>query len=355
VPFLQISTFWARFGSKPTLLSTPGSIQTSFLDQIKQHLAPNLAFADELAEMLNISRDSAYRRIRGETTLSFEEIKTLSNRFQISLDSLLGNTNEQVTFNFRVISSKGFTFDQWLGSILKNLEMIARFERKEIAWMAKDIPIVHYFQFPELASFKCFFWMKTILQYKEYAEKKYNELLIGDQLLSLTEKISAKYMQTPSTEIWSFESVQITLQQIEHYFDCELFEKATDALKVCDQYLMLINHLEKETELGYKFHNQFPDKRGAPYKVYYNDIIIGDNTILFSMDDAAAVFITPNFFLLDTLNSHFCDQTHHYFNNIISRSAMISGSSEKERARIFKKFRTGVEKLLEKIKRVELA
>jgi hypothetical protein len=353
VYILQISTFRARFESKPTLLSIPGSIQTSFLDQIKQRLSPNLAFADELADMLNVSRDSAYRRIRGETTLSFEEIKNLSNRFQISLDSLLGNSNEQVTFNFRVISSKGFSFDQWLGSILKNLEMIARFQRKEISWMAKDIPIIHYFQFPELASFKCFFWMKTVLQYKEYAEKKYNGRLIGDQLLSLTKKISEKYIQTPSTEIWSFESVQITLQQIEHYFDCDLFENATDAVEVCDQYLMLINHLEKETELGYKFDNQSPDKPGALYKVYYNDIIIGDNTILFTMDDASAAFITPNFFLLDTLNSHFCEQTHHYFNNIISRSAMISGSSEKERARIFKKFRTGVDKLMEKIKRAE--
>jgi len=350
-----MSTFWAKFESKPILLSIPGSIQTSFLDQVKQHLSPNLSFADELADMLNISRDSAYRRIRGETTLSFEEIKTLSNRFQISLDTLLGNSDDTVTFNFRVINRKTFPLDQWLGSILKNLEMIARFERKEITWMAKDVPIPHYFQFPELASFKCFFWMKTILQYPEFAEKKYNELFIGDQLLSLTEKIAEKYTQTPGTEIWSFESVQVTLHQIEHYYDCELFEKTADAVKVCEQYLILINQLEKETQLGYKFDHHFPEKRGAPFKVYYNDIIIGDNTILFTMDDASEAFITPNFFLLSTFNSHFCEQTHHYFDNIISRSVMISGSSEKERARIFKKFRAGVEKLMEKIKRTELA
>src|SRR6185295_19685007 len=116
----------------------------------------------------------------------------------ISLDSLLGNSSDTVTFSFRMINRQTFPFDQWLGSIMKSLEMIAPFERKEITWMAKDIPITHYFQFPELASFKCYFWMKTILQYPEYAEKKYNERLIGDQLIRLTEKISEKYMQIPS-------------------------------------------------------------------------------------------------------------------------------------------------------------
>ena len=333
------------------LLSLPGNIQTSFLDQVKQRLSPNVSFADELAEMLNVSRDSAYRRIRGETTLSFEEIKSLSNRFQISLDTLLGNSTDTVTFSFRTINSQTFPFDQWLGFILKSLETIAPFERKEITWMAKDIPITHYFQFPELAAFKCYFWMKTILQYPEYAEKKYSDRVIGDQLLSLAEKIWKKYSLTPTTEIWSFEVVQITLQQIEHYLDCGMFEKTEDAVKVCEQYLVFINHLEKELELGCKFDSHSPDKRGAPYKVYYNDIIIGDNTVLFTMDDACIAYVTANTFnLLTTSNSHFCHQTKNYFNNIISRSSMISGTSEKERAKLFNRFRTGIEKLLGKIR-----
>src|SRR6185295_20265798 len=180
----------------------------------------------------------------------------------ISLDSLLGNSSDTVTFSFRMINRQTFPFDQWLGSIMKSLEMIAPFERKEITWMAKDIPITHYFQFPELAAFKCYFWMKTILQYPEYADKKYSERLIGDQLLVLAGKIWNKYCLTPSTEIWSFEFVQITLQQIEHYLDCGLFEKSADAITVCEQYLRFINHLEKEVEAGYKFDIHSPDKRG---------------------------------------------------------------------------------------------
>jgi transcriptional regulator with XRE-family HTH domain len=332
-------------------LTLPGSIQASFLDQIKLRLSPSISLADELAEVLNVSRDSAYRRIRGETTLSFDEIKTLSNRFQISVDSLLGNSTDLVTFSFRMINRETFPFDRWLGVILKSLETIAPYERKEISWMAKDIPITHYFQFPGLAAFKCYFWMKTILQYPEYAEKKYNERLLGEQLLAITAKIWAKYADTPCTEIWSFEVVQITLQQIEHYMDCGLFEKKEDAVKVCEEYLLFINHLEKEVELGYKFNLHTPGKRGAPYKVYYNDIIIGDNTVLFTMDDACFTYITANTFnLLSTSNPFFCGQTKDYFSNIISRSALISGTSEKERSKIFNKFRTGIEKLLMRIR-----
>ncbi len=67
------------------------SIQSSFLDQVRSRLPANLSFVDELAEILNISRDSAYRRMRGETILSLDEVKIICNHFGVSLDSLLSS------------------------------------------------------------------------------------------------------------------------------------------------------------------------------------------------------------------------------------------------------------------------
>ena len=70
-------------------MTSSNSIQSVFLEQIRAKLAPNLSFSDELAEILSISRDSAYRRIRGETVLSLDEAKILCNRYDVSLDGLL--------------------------------------------------------------------------------------------------------------------------------------------------------------------------------------------------------------------------------------------------------------------------
>ena len=59
------------------------NIQTDFLNQMRNKLPGNASFADELAELLNVSRDSAYRRIRGETVLSLDEVKKLLTIFYL--------------------------------------------------------------------------------------------------------------------------------------------------------------------------------------------------------------------------------------------------------------------------------
>src|SRR5436190_24357611 len=64
-------------------------LQQFFFQHIKSKLPPHLSFVDEVAEHLNISTDSAYRRIRGEKPISLEEVQKLCSHFRISLDHLL--------------------------------------------------------------------------------------------------------------------------------------------------------------------------------------------------------------------------------------------------------------------------
>jgi hypothetical protein len=64
----------------------PANLQQSFFRHLKSILPGHLSLVDEVAELLNISNDSAYRRIRGEKPISLEEIQKLCIRYHISLD-----------------------------------------------------------------------------------------------------------------------------------------------------------------------------------------------------------------------------------------------------------------------------
>ena len=64
------------------------NLQQDFFQEIKQNMPAHLSMVDEVANLLNISTDSAYRRIRNEKTLSLEETKILAGHFKISLDYL---------------------------------------------------------------------------------------------------------------------------------------------------------------------------------------------------------------------------------------------------------------------------
>src|SRR6476620_11210490 len=108
------------------------NIQSQFLDQIKKRISSNLSFSDELDEILNISRDSVYRRIRGETILSLEEAKILFNHFGVSIDALFSDSSEMVIFHRRVVDNKDYNIEKWLNSILKNLEYLKTFSENEM-------------------------------------------------------------------------------------------------------------------------------------------------------------------------------------------------------------------------------
>jgi plasmid maintenance system antidote protein VapI len=129
-------------------------LQSSFLKQIKNQLPEHLALVDALADQLNISNDSAYRRIRGEKHLTFDEIQILAANYKISLDTFLHLDNNALLFWGKNIDRHTFDFENYLQDIVQQLEYFKSAKEVQMFYFNKDIPIFHHFMFPELAAFK---------------------------------------------------------------------------------------------------------------------------------------------------------------------------------------------------------
>lgn len=80
------------------MMEKPADLQKALFESIGSSLPPHLSLVDEIAELLNLSTDSAYRRIRGDKVLSLDEAEMLALHFNISLDNLMGITPDAVTF-----------------------------------------------------------------------------------------------------------------------------------------------------------------------------------------------------------------------------------------------------------------
>jgi hypothetical protein len=164
--------------------------------------------------LLNISNDSAYRRIRGEKAISFEELRTLCSHFRISLDQLFNLKNDTLLFEGRFVNHQNFDFDSYLRDLLQILQYASSFEKSEVFCFSKDIPIFHHFNFPGLAAFKCFFWMKTILQYPQYNKKRFSLDEISPSTIQNCTRLIGAYNKIPSQEIWHVEVIHATIQQV---------------------------------------------------------------------------------------------------------------------------------------------
>ena len=321
------------------------SAQSVFFQHIKALLPPHLSMVDEVAEILNISNDSAYRRIRGEKPIALEEIKKLCIHFKISLDQFLHLNSESVIFSGKLADPQNFNFELYLQDFLRQHEIINSFEQKELLILPKDIPVYHYYNFPELAAFKYFFWMKTILHYPDYSKTVFNSSVMAENLMKTGEKILATYNKIPSTEIWNVENINTTLRQIEYYKESNVFASKDDVLKIYDCLERVIDYVELQAEAGHKI-NQ-PGKgsqQGAPLNLYINDFILGDNTYLPVVNGIKMVFLTHTHLnYMNTKDVAFAEYTYQHFQNILHKSTLISIVGEKERSRFFSRIRENID------------
>lgn len=311
-------------------------IQDRIFEKIKQLLPANASFVDELALTLGISNDSAYRRIRGEKLLSIEGLLKLGTSYNISFDSLLQNNIDNVSFNYRSINGN-ISFEAYFNSILDNMKMVAGFEKKELIYVAKDIPLVQYFEYPKITAFKLFFWFKTILGDPKFDVDQCDPSLIPNSIFETGRKIRGEYLKIPSIEIWNKETVNSTLNQIEFYYDSGCFGDIALLSSIFDELKQLVLQVKSDATKGYKtslIHPSTEDRDN--FKLYYNEITIGDNTIFFDMGDRKVANITHNVLnILTTSNPEFCDETLRTLKNIIKKSDLISVVSEKHRNHFF--------------------
>jgi hypothetical protein len=316
----------------------PASIQVLFFQHLKTSLPAHLSLVESVAELLKISIDSAYRRIRGEKPISFDDLKILCTHYSISLDQFVHIQTDSIVFNGKTATSSRFNFEEYLKSVLQNVEYMNSFNKKEMLYLNKDIPIFYHFLYPEMAAFKSFFWMRSILNYPEYANKLFTIAEnINEQIKQTGVKLAAAYSQLPSQEIWNIESINSTIRQIEYYKDTRVFACRDEIVTIYECLERTMDYIQRQAEAGYKIS---PDGRQlnkhVSYKMYVNEFILGDNAIVAQVGNSRVAYINHsviNFML--TKDPAFCDYTWQHFQNIIKKSTLISDVGEKERSRFF--------------------
>ena len=314
------------------------NLQQQLFDVIKKRAGENIPVAEEVAKLLDISSDSAYRRIRGEKNISLDELNKLCNHYRISLDRLMSIQTGGFIFQGQLIERNKFRFEAYLTGLMNNIAYFNSCKEKEIYYLCKDFPIFHHFHFREIAAFKYFFWMKTLLQDPDFRDRKFSFDQYPDELFAIGEKFLAIYNQVPSYEIWNAESINNMVRQVEYYRDMGVFESDKDALILYETFEKLIGHMEKQAAAGYKFAFGDPGRKSiGPFQMYFNEILIGDNNLLVIIDRVKISFISNNIFnYIMTRDSTFNENTYNYVQNLMKKSTMISSVSEKDRAKFFK-------------------
>jgi transcriptional regulator with XRE-family HTH domain len=324
------------------------TVQQELFLRLKQMLPSHVSLAAELCDLLGLSADSVYRRIRGEKPITIDELKKICEHYKLSLDQLLQLKTESVLFNAPGLNGSPNDFADYMRAMLVQFKYFNSFKEKEIFYLCKDAPIWYFYLFPELAAFKTFFWSKTINNQSELAGKKFSIAAfpytdcfnIGQQVLEEHNKIN-------SVELWNLESIHSTINQIAYYRDAGIFESDEDLNVVVVSFHQWLDHLELQAEKGCKF---MPGAGDAGHRsilqFYINELILGNNTMVIKLDNKELSMVTYSVFhYLFTDDIRFSAKAMISFNTLLGRSALISKTGEKERIRFFNILREKVNAL----------
>lgn len=307
--------------------------QEFLFQRIKELLPPHISVVESVAEILHISHDSAYRRIRGETPIVLDEARELCNHFKLSLDHILNVQDGSTLFQNVRINIDTYNYEQYLNGLLKQLQHIDSFIHKEIIYRTKDMPIFHNFYYEPITAFRYFFWMKTIIQHPEFSRREFTMDCVSKEIISLSREISKAYNKVPSTEIWNTECINAVISQIEFYKDSGYFSSASDIKMIYESLEAMFVHLKNQVEYGGKFMpEESREMKKNNFTFFYNRVVLGDNTIIAITDNVKTVFLNyDGLNYMNTRDETFCNYCYEDLQNLMKKSTIISETSEKQR------------------------
>jgi BetR domain len=319
-------------------------IQSHFISRFKHVLPTSVGLAEEMADVLDVSIDSAYRRIRGETELTLDEIYKITKKYAISIDEIFSNRGDTVTFAYTKLTDSVKNFEDYLTRLNNHLNTLNKFDNKKIYYVAEEIPMFYSFFSEKLTDFKLFYWQRSVLNIPEYQQTKFRYGIVPDHLVNIAHSSYQEYLTIPSTEVWTNETVYTGLKQIKFYLDSGILDKEI-ALELFAEYRKMIEMVHKNAENGRK---NISDKTET-YTLYCSDVVLGTNCIYAIMGESKYSYISFNSInSLTTNNPEFCEETEHWMRNLEKKSTLISGIGEKQRYQFFSQMYKHIDVFIEK-------
>lgn len=319
------------------------SLQNLLFQRVQESIPPHCSLVDELSELLKISNDSVYRRLRNETMLSIDEVGIICNRYSISFDSIAKSNTTSVVCNYALLRNE-HDLVQHLRFMSKELDLYKSLPDAHITYAAIDIPIFHHFEFKELTTFKIYYWLRSVINDEKFSDIKYNSNIVSDEYMELYKHMFNTYNSCNVTEIWTDSTIKSLIKQIDFFWESGMFEHKEDAILICKQAEEEIISIQKQAE------KPITKDNGHSNKLYFCEIELGNNSILAQWGGNKRTYLTYNTInILISSNNEFCNETEIWQQNLIKKSTLISGASEKIRYQFFKRLLDDIGALKKKI------
>jgi hypothetical protein len=319
-------------------------MQEQFIKYLKAKSKDNTSFIEEVAFVLDIGYDAAYRRVNLKTNLSLEESVILARHYNVSLNKLYEvGSKSSIVVDLSPHFHNVEGLEQYFRQSHKNIESLVKLKSASISYSAKDIPFFHTLKDTYLTHYKIYVWLKDVDTEMAKSKISFEQFrkTIPDSLLESVYTLGDIYNYISITELWNDYTIIGTLQQVLYYFESRLLSRES-ALLICDDIEKVINQTEKQTIMQ----SLIGSDNGATYNLYKTDLHTLNNTIMVQTAQQR-IFFQPFTVLTYFKIEHkpTCDLMYDFFEKQKMNSKLLVNSGEKDRTLFFLKMHQKINKL----------
>jgi hypothetical protein len=315
------------------------NFQADFFLRLSRRFESRAEMVSEIGEILHVGRDAVYRRLRGDTVLSAQELINLSRHYQIKLDD--GKTDRPQMYypagsGMKISNEK----DHFL-SLERQISLAKTIPGARVDYATPELPLFYELYSPTLLAYKTYLFGLTTWDFGKWKGKNFSMDLIDPEIYEIAARSMKIAYSFPSRELWSVDILDVTLRRIEHGVQTGYLNNQSLVETMFSEIEAILQHMEDMVRVGKRFvPSEKPTKESPDFRVYHNELSNTNSVIIVDSKLQSIVFstlIAPNY--LVTYDERIVNQMKLWFSNLLETANVLSADSAKYTAAYFHNLR----------------
>ena len=306
-------------------------------DKLPSHVKP----VQYLMDTLEISKESAYRRMRNQIPFSFDEVATLCKDLHFSVDQLIGEADSAGGVFFKMDKEEPFGEDviyKFLTKFADDLETIVEDKNSDAHIVLNYLPL---WALPTKPLRELHFCRKLYSQEKINVMQTFKDIVVPERINEKYEKISSLWEQLPNVcVVLDSSTFQKVVDEIKYFYAIKFLTKEN----VEYMYKGMIELLEYYTILAITGKNHF----GNSYKIYLSNLAIDANIAHYRANNSevSEIWLYPEQ-RIQIFNNEIINSLHkNWIQAQIKSSSLITSSNDILQREFFQKTYGSINSLL---------
>ena len=315
-------------------------VQDNLIAKIRESIPDSTNITNYLSNLLNIGRESVYRRLRGEIHFTFEEVVALSLDLNFSIDNLAGIKKDgSALFNIHMLHNSDY-FDIYVNNMLAygRLFREASSRMKTRAHISVNtIPYFFHVSYEALSKLRIYKWLYQRQKIKP--SDKYADFTLPNKVLEAHKAF--------------FESIQ-TLGHITVIMDNNLFRSMAKDIEYFlkrnllsdDDFELLKHELHRMIDVLEKMATNGQYRNGVATDMYISAVDLEASYLHFEYgDNQFAQTRIYSISAIDSFDPGICKIQKQWMESQKRFSVLISGSGEMQRFEYMNKQREYIDNI----------